>query len=85
MTLYYRLCIGLTDIGELFPITVSPYNLVKNLDQEVFRSVYLYTQEQYEEATREVEVIDKRSGEIIKRPRGVGILTLADGRSRPDG
>ena len=79
MTLYYRLCLGLTDIGTLHPIDKSPYDLVKNLDQEVFRSVYLYSQEQFEEASREVEVLDKRTGEIVTRPRGVGILTLADG------
>lgn len=79
MTLYYRLCLGLTDIGQLYPIDKSPYDLVKNLDQEVFKSVYLYTEEQFKEASREVEVLDKRTGEIVTRPRGVGILTLADG------
>lgn len=78
MKLYYRLCIGLVDYGSLYPIETSPYGLVKNLDQEVFKSVYLYTEDQFREASRIVECIDKH-GEIYKRPRGVGILKLADG------
>ncbi|MFM6976087.1 MAG: DnaB-like helicase C-terminal domain-containing protein [Sphingobacteriaceae bacterium] len=77
--LYYRLCVGLTDVGQLYPIEKSPYEIVKNLDQEVFRSVFLYTEEQYKEASRLVDVVNKNAGEIVKRPRGVGILTLADG------
>jgi len=79
MKLFYRLCIGLSDIGTLHPIETSPYDLVDNLDQEVFKSVYYYTQEQYDEANKIVEVSNKRTGEIYSRPRGVGILTLADG------
>lgn len=77
--LFYRLCEGLTDYGKLYPIETSPYDIVKNLDQEVFKSVYFYNQEQYEEACKEVEVVNKYTGDIVKRPRGVGILTLADG------
>ena len=79
MNLYYRLCVGLTDIGQLYPIETSPYTIVQNLDQEVFRSVYLYTEDQYVESNKQVEVINKRTGEVYSRPRGVGILTLADG------
>lgn len=78
-SLFYRLCVGLTDVGTLYSIETSPYDIVKNLDQEVFRSVYLYNKEQYDEACKIVEVINKKTGEVYKRPRGVGILTLANG------
>lgn len=79
MGLYYRLCIGLSDIGTLFPIETSPYDIAKDLEQEIFKSVYLYNQAQYEESNKMVEVVNKRTGETYSRKRGVGILTLADG------
>lgn len=77
--LYYRLCRGLADIGTFYPVETSPYDVEKNLNQEIFKSVYYYNADQVKEAEELVEVIDKRSGEKVNRTRGVGNLTLANG------
>ena len=82
--LFYRLNKGLNDINyKFYPIDKSPYDIINNLNQELFRSVYYYTEKQVEEATKIVEVIDKRTNEPTKRQRGIGKLTTSDGVQYP--
>lgn len=76
--LYYRLCNGLTDIGSFHSVNESPYDIVKDLNREIFKSVYYYTEDQVKEAEQIVNVKDKKTGDIVERPRGVGNITLAD-------
>lgn len=76
---FYRLCSGLTDIGTFHPIETSPYDVVTNLDQELFVSVYKYTEDQIKEAEEIIQVTNKKTGEVYDRKRGIGRVTSVDG------
>ena len=77
--LFYRLCVGLTDSGTFYPVEKSPYDIVKNLDQEIFKSVYYYTEEQVTEANKMIMVKNPKDDQEYERKRGIGRVTSTDG------
>jgi KaiC/GvpD/RAD55 family RecA-like ATPase len=78
---YYRLCKSLEDYGSFYPIERNPYEEIKNLNTDIYKSIFFYTQEQVDEATKVIKV--RKNGIEYSRPRGVGRITDVDGNQYP--
>lgn len=78
---YYRLCKSLEDFGTYYPINMSPYEEIKNLNTDYYKSIFFYTEDQVAEASKMVRV--KKNGIEYDRPRGVGRVVDVDGKQYP--
>lgn len=70
--MFYRVCQTVQDYGKYVPVTD---NIFDHVDQNkpFYQSIYLYTQEQVEEAQKKVEV--EKNGKKYKRPKGIAGIT----------
>lgn len=74
---YRRLCSGLSDYGSYYPADESVHDYVTDLNSDWYASVFLYTEEQKNEAEQIIEVESK--GNKINRKRGIGNVTDTQG------
>ena len=71
---YYRLCNDLKDIGSFYPLKKNPYDVIKTLDKDYYKSVFVYTKDQVNEAETEIEV--EKNGKKYKRKKGLGYINV---------
>lgn len=80
--LFYRLCEGLTE-GEFYSVDISPYEIINDLTKDWYKSVYLYTEQQVNNAEEIVEVQHKKTKQVYKRKRGIAKLVTTSGEHYP--
>ena len=76
--MFYRLCCGLTE-GDFYSVEISPYDIIDDKNKDWYKSVYLYTEKQVNDAQEMVEVLNKKTGDKYKRKRGIGKLLGSEG------
>lgn len=73
--LYYRLNDGLNDVAyKFYPMDKDVQTLIVDRDRDWYKSIFYYTKEQVEEASKIIEVKNTK-GNIYKRIRGIGGIT----------
>ena len=71
--LYYRLCKGLHDVGTLCPEDVPLGRYILSRDDDYYRSIFFYNEEQ-KKLAEEIIKVQKNGFETI-RPRGISGIT----------
>ena len=70
--LYYRVCEGAKDYGKYYPQNEDIYKKI-NTKKAYYQSIYLYNEDQVNEALKEVEVT--KNNKTYKRPKGISGIT----------
>ena len=68
--MYHRLTQGLNSVGKLIPENANVYDFIKN-DKDYYLSIYKYNDNHKKIAEEKIEVVNKSTGEMYKRDRGI--------------